>query len=294
MDLVTRRMDEMTSREIESYFQGGGDLILIPFGPISGHGSYTTVGMHGHWAEALSLLIAQKANGLVYPAVNACFAGATRTFRGTVSFTIAEQAAILTKVACILLQQGFKRVVLVAGTNPEDTGGLVAARTVFDLTEKPVWLVVARQILETSGAKKLFDNYPGELGEAVIDQASLKIVSRLRPVPNPDLAKKACASESDQPVEIEDDMRELRKWGSVGFRYFEERQHGLHGTVGLKNHGVDDVDLAVEALNQCADAVLPALDHLGHYCQWVSEQPIQYIIPEDFKPGKQPERSERE
>jgi hypothetical protein len=274
-------MDEMTSREIEEYFENGGDLILIPFGPISGHGANTTIGMHGHWAEALSLLIAQKANGLVYPIVNSCFAGATRTFRGTVSFTIAEQTAILTKIACILLEQGFKRIVLVAGTNPEDTGGLTAARDVFDLTEKPVWFIIARQILDTSEAKKLFDNYPGRLGEAVIDQASLKILGRQRPIPYPEWAKRTNYDESDQPAEIMDDIKELRRWGNVGFRYFEERQHGLHGTVGLTHNGVCDIDLAVEVLEKCADTVLPALHNLSHYCEWIANQPYKYIIPVD-------------
>src|SRR5437762_2951880 len=34
---ATRRIDEMTSREVESYLKEGGDLALIPFGPVSGH-----------------------------------------------------------------------------------------------------------------------------------------------------------------------------------------------------------------------------------------------------------------
>lgn len=280
MELVTRRMDEMTSREIQAYFSSGGDLVLIPFGPISGHGAYTTTGMHAHWAEALSLLIARKADGLIYPAVNACFAGATRSFRGTVSFTIAEQAELLAKVAGILLEQGFRRVVLVAGTNPEDTGGLAAARTVFDSTGKPVWFITARQVLERSGAKKLFDGYPGKLGEAVIDQACLKILGRPRPIPCPEMAMDGDHDEPDQPAEIAGDLLELRRWGAAGFRYFEERQHGLHGTVGLACGGVSDIDLAVQALHRCADAVLPALERLGHYGSWIEGKPFEYIIPQ--------------
>ena len=35
-----RRIDEMTSREVESYLKEGGDLALIPFGPVSGHGVF--------------------------------------------------------------------------------------------------------------------------------------------------------------------------------------------------------------------------------------------------------------
>src|SRR5713226_3518069 len=79
--LVTRRIDEMTSREVEFYIKEGGDLAFIPFGPVSGHGPFIPMGMHAHWANALSVLLAEKANGLVFPATYACFAGATRTFR---------------------------------------------------------------------------------------------------------------------------------------------------------------------------------------------------------------------
>ena len=126
---VSRRMDEMTSREIELYLNAGGDLVLIPFGPVSGHGALIPVGMHAHWAHALSVLIAEKANGLVFPLTHCCFAGATRTFRGTVSFTFAEQVTVLKRIASTLKKQGFRRTVLVGGTNPEDTGGMVAARS---------------------------------------------------------------------------------------------------------------------------------------------------------------------
>src|SRR5512147_812595 len=130
----SRRMDEMTSREIEFYLKSGGDLVLIPFGPISGHGALIPVGMHGHWAHALSLLIAERANGLVFPVTYCCFAGATRTFRGTVSFTYEEQVMVLKRIASTLIRQGFRRTVLVGGTNPEDTAGMIAARELFDET----------------------------------------------------------------------------------------------------------------------------------------------------------------
>ena len=34
----TRHMEDMTSREVEFYLKEGGDLVFIPFGPVSGHG----------------------------------------------------------------------------------------------------------------------------------------------------------------------------------------------------------------------------------------------------------------
>jgi creatinine amidohydrolase len=130
-------MDEMTGREIELNLNAGGDLVLIPFGTVNGHGALIPVGMHAHWAHALSVLIAEKANRLVFPPTHCCFAGATRTFRGTVSFTVEEQVTVLKRIASTLNRQGFRRTVPVVGTNPEDTGGMVAARELFDETEKP-------------------------------------------------------------------------------------------------------------------------------------------------------------
>src|SRR5262245_17610693 len=143
--LPTRRMDEMTSREVQLYFQGGGDLVLVPFGPISGHGAFIPLGMHNHWAHALAVLIAERANGLVHPPVFSCYSGATRSFRGSVSFPISEQEDVLVRIVKTLQAQGFKRIVLVAGTHPEDTGGMLAARRVFDETEHPIWLLVGEK-----------------------------------------------------------------------------------------------------------------------------------------------------
>ena len=50
---------------------------------------------------------------------------------------------VLKRIASTLQKQGFRRTVLVGGTNPEDTGGMVAARELFDETEKPFWFVSA-------------------------------------------------------------------------------------------------------------------------------------------------------
>src|SRR3989339_817343 len=124
----TRRMEEMTSREIEFYLKEGGDLVFIPFGPVSGHGAFTPMGMHAHWANALSVLLAGKADGLVFPPTYTVMAGATQSFRGTVHFTVGEQVSILKRIAMNLYNAGFRRVVLIGGTTPEDTGGRVAVR----------------------------------------------------------------------------------------------------------------------------------------------------------------------
>jgi creatinine amidohydrolase len=278
---ISRRMDEMTSREIELYLKAGGDLVLIPFGPVSGHGALIPVGMHAHWAHALSVLIAEKANGLVFPLTHCCFAGATRTFRGTVSFTLEEQVTVLKRIASTLHNQGFRRTVLVGGTNPEDTGGMVAARELFDETEKPVWFVSASRALQLPEVKALYDGYPGKFGETQLALASLKILGRQRPIPLESWAKEIKAEAFDQPDEIAADVTEMRRLGAVGFRYHEESNHGNRGNAGIVFKGRSDLDLAIEVLHKSAEAVIPGLSRLQHYADWLERHPTSFIRPKE-------------
>jgi hypothetical protein len=278
MELATRCLDAMTSREVEGYLTDGGDLIFIPFGPVSGHGALLPLGIHAHWAQALSLLLAGKANGLVFPPIYSCYAGATRSFRGTVSFPIAEQVAVLMRIANTLYDQGFRRTVLVGGTTPESTGGVVAARELFDRTERPFWFVEAARALDLPEVRARYEGYPGNFGETLIGLASLKIIGRERPIPLANWARELKHDDDgDQPAEIFPDVVALRRWGAIGFRYHEERNHGNHGTAGIEFQGRLDIDLAVEVLEKSAEALLPALESLRRYAAWLDTRPFQYI-----------------
>src|SRR5215212_9302416 len=59
-------LDRLTSREVGEWMRNN-DTIFVPHGPISGHGAYTTLGIHPHGAEAVATLLARKCNGLVFP-----------------------------------------------------------------------------------------------------------------------------------------------------------------------------------------------------------------------------------
>ncbi len=276
----TRRMEEMTSREVEFYLKEEGDLVFVPFGPVSGHGAFIPMGMHAHWATALSILLARKANGLVFPTTYSCFAGATRAFRGTVSFAFEEQVSTLKKIALTLHKAGFRRVVLVGGTTPENTGGMMAARELFDETEKPFYFVECEKLLSAPEVKAIYEGYPGASHETQLCLAALKILGRERPIPAANWAKEIESKgddKGDQPDEILDDIQTMRKWGAVGFRYYEEGNHGNHGTAGLIYKGRSDVDMAVEILEACADILLPVLNNLAHYADWLEKHPFHYI-----------------
>ena len=282
MKFVTRRMDEMTSREIELYVKGGGDLAFVPFGPISGHGALIPVGMHGHWAQALSLLLAEKADGLVFPVTWCCFAGATRTFRGTVSFPIDEQVKILSRIANSLYEAGFRRTVLVGGTTPEALGGEVAARDIFDRTERPIWFVEAARLLDAPEVKAIYEGYPGNFGETLLELASLRLLGRGRETPYPEWARELKPDGGgDQPEEIFEDVVALRRAGAMGFCYHTEENHGNHGTAGIEFRGRTDIDMAVEVLGKSAALLLPALESLTRDSDWIGARPFRHITATD-------------
>ena len=276
---VELRLDRMTSREVEAYLKRGGDLALIPFGPVSGHGAFIPMGIHAHWAEAISTLVARRANGVVYPPVFTVYSGATRSFRGAVSFPMVEQAAILARVAKTLYAAGFKRTVLVAGTTPENYGGIVTARALFDETDVPFWMLECERLLGIPEVARIYEGYPGNFGETLIGLASLRILGLERPIPCPSWARerKEDDGEGDQPAEIHGDVSALRRLGMVGWRYHEEREHGNHGTAGITWKGRSDLDMAVEVLEKCADSVLPALESLDRYRRWLESRPFKYI-----------------
>jgi len=283
MKLASRRLDELTSREVEFWMKEGGDLALIPFGPSSGHGALISLGIHAHWAHALAMLIAERANGLVYPPIYTVYSGATRTFRGAVSFSITEQVEILTRLAKKLYAQGFKRTVLVAGTTPENYGGMVAARQLFDETEVPFWMIEGERLLHLPEVKAIYEGYPGNFGETLIGLASLKILGRERPIPCPAWSKelKGDDGEGDQPREITKDVNTLRGFGAMGWRYHEEKNHGNHGTAGIEWKGRSDIDMTVGVLEKCADMVVPAMKNLQHYQAWLEKHPQRFIEATD-------------
>ncbi|MFH1068356.1 MAG: creatininase family protein [Candidatus Glassbacteria bacterium] len=276
----TRRMEEMTSREVEFYLKEGGDLVFVPFGPVSGHGAFIPMGMHAHWAAALSTLMAERADGLVFPPTYTVMAGATQTFRGTVHFPVGEQVSILKRIALSLYKAGFRRTVLVGGTTPENTGGIVAVRELFDETGHPFWFIEGERLLTAPEVKAVYDGYPGNFGETLLCLAALKILGRERPIPAENWAREIESKrgeEGDQPEEIREDVVALRTTGQVGWRYYEEGNHGNHGTAGITFKGRSDVDMTVEVLEKCADLLVPILARLTHYADWLGAHPYKYI-----------------
>src|SRR5439155_1003137 len=259
------RLDLLTSREVGDWMKKG-DVIFVPHGPISGHGPYTTLGVHAHGAEAVATLLARKCDGLVYPPIFTAFAGATRLYPGTVPFSYEFHAQHLKATVRSLHAQGFGRIFLLCYTTPEDSAGLIAARDLFDIEgELPVASLVATRGLQSEAVKKLLSEYKGSAGEAIIDYAAMRLIGRERAIAEPDLARVGLRGGEDQNKEIRDAVNILRSRGTRGFRYDAEREHSSHGTVGLTFRGKPDIELGLMILDALADHLLPAVDALRRH-----------------------------
>jgi creatinine amidohydrolase/Fe(II)-dependent formamide hydrolase-like protein len=275
------RLDLLTSREVGEWMKTN-DVVFVPHGPISGHGPWTTLGVHPHGAEAVATLLARKCDGVVYPPIFTCFAGATRTFPGTVPFSYEFHIQILKAVVRSLYSQGFGRIFLVCYTNPEDAAGLIAARDLFDIEgEIPVAALVATKGLSSDPVKKLLETYEGSAGEAIIDYAAMRLLGHERAIVEPELAKVGLKGGQDQKPEIRESVTILRSRGTRGFRYDTEREHSSHGTVGLMHQGKPDIELGLKILDALADYLLPAVEALKKHRDYLKAHPAKRITKQD-------------
>jgi creatinine amidohydrolase/Fe(II)-dependent formamide hydrolase-like protein len=271
------RLDLLTSREVGDWMKTG-DVIFVPHGPISGHGPWTTLGVHTHGAEAVATLLARKCNGLVFPPIFTAFAGATRLYPGTVPFSYEFHVQILKAVARSLHAQGFGRIFLLCYTNPEDAAGLIAARDLFDIEgELPVASLVATKGMNSEPVKQLLSDYKGSAGEAIIDYAAIRLLGQERAIAEPELARVGLRGGEDQNPAIREAVTILRSRGTRGFRYDAEREHSSHGTVGLTFRGKPDIELGLMILDALADYLLPAVDALRRHKEYLRTHPARRI-----------------
>ncbi len=271
------RLDLLTSREVGEWMKTN-DVIFVPHGPISGHGPWTTLGVHCHCAEAVATLLARKCNGVVYPPIWTCFAGATRTYPGTIPFSYEFHIQMLKAVVRSIYAQGFGRIFLICYTNPEDAAGLCAARDLFDIEgEIPVASLVATRGLQSERVKALIADYQGSVGEAIVDYAAIRVLHQERSIVEPDLAKAGLKGGQDQNPAIRETVNVLRARGTRGFRYDAEREHSSHGTVGLTYNGQPDIELGLKILDGLAEHLLPAVEALKRHRDYLKEHPAKRL-----------------
>lgn len=133
----TRNMCALTNFEVERYLEQN-DVIFIPLGTAELHGPMPT-DCEYVFAEALCYELAEHCNGLVLPHLAYFHPGATDIGRGTVYMSMTDGAQYLRAICQSLLNQGFRRQVLISAHGPSFMTVLPMLTQFLDETKVPLF-----------------------------------------------------------------------------------------------------------------------------------------------------------
>lgn len=110
-------LSKMNGDEVEEYLARGGDTIFIAVGVVECHGTLPvdceTIG-----PEAYAIALAEKYDALAMIDLPYFYPGGTVISNATIHMSIQYSIACLTQICRSLIDQGFKKLVLVSGHGP--------------------------------------------------------------------------------------------------------------------------------------------------------------------------------
>ena len=260
-------LDEMTWREAAERLKKC-DAVFVPVGTIEGHGPIP-LGCDSYIAAAVAKLMAEKIGGVALPPLMYSFTGATTSFPGTVIVTIESQVAILKDTVRSLWRQGFKRILIISVHGPNFIPLGEVVRSLFEWERIPVMFVnpwrVAEEVLREMMMEK-----DGAWLEATLAFGAMKILGKEHAIP--DVKKLADRFADAERKDLPKDLRELQRYGMIGYHYTHELQHQP------PRSGVNP-DLGVKMLDAIAEKLLPVMEKLESYRKLV-EKPFEFVEPD--------------
>jgi len=172
------RWHEMTAPEIEDAVREGRDVIFLPLGSVEMHGPHMLTGCDTYIAEALCLLMARRAGGLVLPPVHYSWPGATRNFAGTIRISQEETTRYIEAIVRSLVEQGFKKILLVSGHGGYRWLGPGFAREFFERTAVPVIFMDVGMFRDGPQLSRVFEGKDGSYREASLLLGALHILGK--------------------------------------------------------------------------------------------------------------------
>lgn len=137
----TRFLTRLINREAEAYL-ARRDVVFIPVGTTEMHGAMP-LDCETVLPEAIALMMAERADGLVLPHLPYFYAGATANGRGTLQMSIRSGYDYLYAVGKALIKQGFRRLIFVSYHAPAKLTIAPVARDLFAQTHVPVLYIDA-------------------------------------------------------------------------------------------------------------------------------------------------------
>ncbi len=132
---IETRMARMTQDEIQEAIDAGR-LAIVPTGATEAHGPHMPTDTDSHQAEHMAVLLAERIDAVVAPALPYAISKTFEHFPGTISLSVPVYQEVLYEVCAALVQQGFKQLLILNGNRPNGTSNdAVARRLVDDLDE---------------------------------------------------------------------------------------------------------------------------------------------------------------
>ena len=113
-------LSKMTGEEVEQYLDRGGDTIFIAIGVVECHGTLPvdceTIG-----PEAFAVALAEKYDAVAMIDLPFFYPGGTVISNATVHMSVQDSIAWLNIICRSLIDQGFKKLILISGHGPSAT-----------------------------------------------------------------------------------------------------------------------------------------------------------------------------
>ena len=146
----TRFLQKMTSYEVEDYLKRN-DIIFVPLGVVENHGNFP-MDVETVTPSAFAQVMAEQVDGLIVGELNYLFCGANCVSRGTVKMTIEIGYSYVKELCYSLINQGFRRIIMVSFHGPAYLTGGAVSRDIFDETKVPVAYIDLINLLKEAEA----------------------------------------------------------------------------------------------------------------------------------------------
>ncbi|RLE93623.1 MAG: hypothetical protein DRN04_06250 [Thermoprotei archaeon] len=239
------------------------DIAYIPIGSTEGHGYHLPMSTDTYVAEAVSLLASEKTGGLVYPPIHYSFAGATSSFKGTVTIPLRLLSELVKEVAKCLWSQGFRKIFFVSIHGPNEIALKTAVRELYEYDEV---LAVYFNPYSVIREKVLREGFDEAWLEASVLYAALKVLGKSH------LIKKYLEKKSEEKkIQIPGLGEIAKRGGYTGFRYVDFTQH-------LPWRPNIDPEKGLELLKEAADTLVELSISLEKYINYLKEKSFKYYI----------------
>ena len=177
---MTVRLAHMTWEEVKDCV-AKQCMVILPTGATEAHGPHMPTDTDTHQAEHISVMLAERVNAVVAPAIPYAVSKTFEHFLGTVSLSIDTYQQMLYEVGGALIKQGFKHLLILNGNRPNGTSNdAVARRLIDDLDQDYDFMVTAVNYWEPGAAEihKLRKSQVGGMGHGGEFETSFQLATR--------------------------------------------------------------------------------------------------------------------